>query len=318
MKKYLKKGIFAAGVLIIGGPLCLQNIAHASDEFSGTHTLDHPNTFNLGNLKRGDIILGHNPGSNYGTYTHAMFAYQDATKSGSSYYTTVIESTNVTPDPKKSIVITDANKIRDFYNEATQLRIKNFSTSQQATLAGKAEYYRINSNGDYNIFSGLARTDGWYCSKLVWRAAYDMGVNFFGTGFVMSRDWTLLALPDTIYNSSDTYVVSTTVGNGVDGLIPTTSNDVLSKVTEEKLLRGDLELAKTNTLSTIKNELARIEENENKDFVKKQAKETLNNYINQLERIKKNHESLKYNQSVYGPSFNVESLIKEAKSIKIN
>ncbi|MFB6365603.1 hypothetical protein ACFCP7_16320 [Paenibacillus elgii] len=321
------KIVLLVSLLVVGlssGVFVNGDVAKA-DEMSGTHTPGVINTLSLADIYRGDIFVVSNPGGNYGTYTHAMIAYNDTYYSGGSYYGTVIEST-VGQDPN-SINTTDMYKVKSAYDEATLLRMKSadasriLSRSEESEIAGKADFYRQNYNGPYSIRNGLLNTATWYCSKLVYRVAYDMGIDMGG-----SVKWGSLGLfvPDDLYASSKTALIRTTAGNGQVGFSAIKDQPV-DKTLETKIINGEVELIKEQMIPLLKNRIEiekkfmkdnNIDNPEHLKETKELVKSNLAAYKEQLQRVKSDQESLRYNNFIE-PSFDIDKLIQEANQTVI-
>lgn len=335
----MNKKILILSTSLLTSLFSISSTSNAADflEFSGSKTLVGNNTFNLAPVYRGDILLGHNPGGNYGTYTHVMLAYNDTFNTctkpsdwryrdhGCAWYGLLIESgQNGSGD---SIGIQDIWKVKENYDEVTHMGIKNWDHSAMSSLAGKAEYYRVNNNGPYTVnsyFYPLPDTTKWWCSKLVWKVAYDMGVDL-RTGMDRYVN-TLLFTPSMIYNSADTVVLSTTVGNGILGTnnkskevrVASSSN----KETNDDIRLGKIEVLKVGLLDGLKQELSdkikdqayKEETKQDDDAIKNDIKQRVEDYKDQLKRIEKDPLSRERNLKIWGSLYDHNKLLKEAEN----
>ncbi|MCP1309504.1 hypothetical protein [Paenibacillus tyrfis] len=331
---------FILSSALLTSSLIVPTTGNAADfvEFSGRKTLVGNNTFNIGAVYRGDILLGSNPGGNYGTYTHAMIAYNDTfytcTKPsewqyrdhGCASYGLLIESGQNGSDP--SIGIVDVWKIKENYDEATQLGIKNWDHSQMSSLAGKADYYRANYNGPYTVDSysyPLTNQTRWWCSKLIWRVAYDLGVDL-RTGFDRYTN-TLLFTPQMIYNSADTVIIQTTANNGQVGLTGATDATTI-KETNDDIRLGKIEIIKIGLLEGLKQEFkdklkenAKLQNDDQKANLKAledDIKNRVKQYKEQIIRVSNDPESRAKNLKLWGEKYNHDQLLKDVEGFSIS
>ncbi|MNI00197.1 hypothetical protein D3C73_529920 [compost metagenome] len=267
------------------------------------------NTLDLTMAKEGYIILGHNPGSIYGTYTHAMLVYQ--VDSSMPSYGYAIDSNDYRGN--SSIAIVDLDYTKRIHDEATMMKHKTADLSQHSTYAGKAEYYRINANAKYDWSAPLHQNWAWYCSKLIYRVTKETGTPLYagstGTGS-FAVPWTspqyYIYVPDDIYNHSDTTIVTTTVGNGQNGLLssekPTGNGEILKSRqldSMKQLYSYTAELVAAEKLPT-----------ESLAEAKTYIKQVLKDHKEQLKRIENESNSMKFNRSIYG-ELNFNKLTKD-------
>ncbi|BAD77338.1 hypothetical conserved protein [Geobacillus kaustophilus HTA426] len=149
----------------------------------------------------GDIIVVHDGSPPWGYYRHA--AVWDGT-----YYTGSLDSyafieanvENQPGDGQSNVHYSTARKFRN-YDQAVGLYV--YTLEQQfRTLARN---YIRNQLGEPYKFVGSYKSDDstWYCSKLAWKAYYEMGNRD------LDYDGGLYVYPDDIYQDGDTKIFAT-------------------------------------------------------------------------------------------------------------
>jgi uncharacterized protein YycO len=139
------------------------------------------NQLNLSLLQPGDIILGGNPGGAYGRYTHAGIYVGDG-QVIDMFISTGVHLADV-----------------DFYHQykwAAILRVK----ASQEQIDRAVAYARGQLGAPFYILAPK-RIDGlWYCTKLVWQAYREQGINLnpFHSHWIV---------PDALLYSPDTKLI---------------------------------------------------------------------------------------------------------------
>ncbi|MDH7578985.1 MAG: YiiX/YebB-like N1pC/P60 family cysteine hydrolase [Bacillota bacterium] len=164
-------------------PLWAQLLASAGRGNFGTGKYGGvPNSLNLSLLQPGDILLGGNSGGSYGCFTHAGL-YIGNNKVVDMYIST-------------GVYITEAETYHQ-YDWAAILRVKAEPSQKKAVVS----YVSKEVGSPFFILTPKAENGLWYCTKLIWYAYLQQGVDldFFKSYWV---------IPDAFWYSTNTQVIA--------------------------------------------------------------------------------------------------------------
>ncbi|HBQ28134.1 MAG TPA: hypothetical protein DD719_01715 [Desulfotomaculum sp.] len=141
-----------------------------------------PNHLDLSLLQPGDILLGGNPGSSYGFFTHAGLYI------GNNQVVDMYISTGV--------YLTEAKTYQRYYDRAAILRVKASPDQKKAAVD-----YALTQIGKPFFILAPKKEDGlWYCTKLIWRAYLAQGIDLD----TLNSYW---VLPDSFWLSPQVQVI---------------------------------------------------------------------------------------------------------------
>lgn len=141
-----------------------------------------PNNLDLSLLQPGDILLGGNPGSSYGLFTHAGLYV------GNSQVVDMYISTGV--------YLTEAKNYQRYYNWAAILRVKASPDQKRAAV----DYALTQVGKPFFILAPKKENGLWYCSKLIWQAYLTQGIDLDA----LNSYW---VLPDSFWFSPQVQVL---------------------------------------------------------------------------------------------------------------
>ena len=118
-----------------------------------------PNHLDLSLLQPGDILLGGNPGSSYGFFTHAGL-YVGNNRVVDMYIST-------------GVYLAEAKTYQHYYNRAAILRVKARPGQKKAAV----DYALTQIDKPFFILASKKEDGLWYCTKLLWRAYLAQGID---------------------------------------------------------------------------------------------------------------------------------------------
>ncbi|HAG08342.1 MAG TPA: hypothetical protein DCK87_02060 [Desulfotomaculum sp.] len=141
-----------------------------------------PNHLDLSLLQPGDILLGGNPGSSYGFFTHAGLYV------GNNQVVDMYISTGV--------YLAEVKTYQNYYDRAAILRVKARPGQKKAAV----DYALTQIGKPFFILAPKEEDRLWYCSKLLWRAYLDQGIDLDA----LNSYW---VLPDSFWFSPRVQVI---------------------------------------------------------------------------------------------------------------
>ena len=149
----------------------------------------------------GDIIVVHDGSVAWGYYRHAAIwdgAYYNGSLDSYAFIEANVE--NAPGDEQKNVHYSTARKFRN-YDKATGLWVHTLLPQYRTSARN---YVREQLTKPYKISGSYKHdTSSWYCSKLVWKAFYQVGNRD------LDVDYGTYVYPDDIYEDGDTKIFAT-------------------------------------------------------------------------------------------------------------
>jgi len=183
---------------IVGLLLLLVTLSPVSASSSSSGSGDYYHPYPTG-LVPGDIVIGHNPLTDYiipGYWTHTGLI---------AYYDTSIGEWMVIEATFDGVVLTPLSEFLKRYDTVAVLRVDTTDTVRWNAVA--FAYQQLGKPYDYAWYTKEVYGDKYYCSELVWASYMAAG----GPDLDANPGWSWTyadgVAPQEIYDDSDTYVI---------------------------------------------------------------------------------------------------------------